>query len=94
MEKLENIVKDARNIVNKHPVISTVAVMKVIDLAVFGAVYAIWPQETKQVLNHAYGVAQSTMPITLSLANLQKEILDVCKNPNTLKNVYTLHHLI
>ena len=88
MIKLENIVK-------KHPVISTCIALKAFDLVVLGAVYYIWPEQTSCVLNKIYHWGKQSLPfVAVGMADCSKEIVNVCRYPNSLRTIYNLNYLI
>ena len=81
MEKLENRVSE---FAKKHPIITTVALVKLAQSSLVAGAYLLWPDETCRVIGHTYEATidyiLAPSPLFMSYA---KEIANVARTPIT-----------
>ena len=77
MEQLENMVsKFAR----KHPIITSVALIKLGQSALVATAYAIWPEESNHILNHACQMGKNYYEVVSPVfASYPREIFNSAK---------------
>jgi hypothetical protein len=88
MEKLEGI---AKTFVEKHPIVSSIIAIKLIDVALISGAYALWPDETRDFANNVYRATQNNLPVfALWASSWQKELVTACRElPNMPYSSYT-----
>jgi hypothetical protein len=90
MEKLEKIVV---GFARKHPVITSVALIKLAESALIASAYMIWPDETSNAMNCLYQTGKhccnAFYPVSPVIASYQKEIADSIRHlPSVLRAIY------
>ncbi len=84
MVRLENLVVA---FAKKHPIITSIALIKLAQSAIVVGAYCIWPEETSRVLNHAYATGKECRNfLSPILISYQNEIINSLRDfPATLR---------